>query len=461
MPRPTKLINLMRGWPSPGVLPASLLSAACQRALAHPAESTPLLQYGPDAGHEPLREGLARWLARHYGVEPDARRICVTGGASQSLACVLQSFTDPVYTRAVWVVEPCYHLACGIFDDAGFAGRLRAVPGDDEGVDVEALRAGIGEVDESAGACPQPEPLKMPGPARKLYRHVIYCVPTCSNPTGVSMSLRRREALVRLARAHDALVVCDDVYDFLQWPLEGDTRPERSPEMRLPRLCDLDLGMGRADNDPMGFGHAVSNGSFSKIAGPGMRTGWVEASPAFVTGLSRTASTLSGGAPSQFCAGVLGYLVQDGRLEKHIEDTVRPSLQRRHRIMMDAVHRHLSPLGIHVRESSVGGKDVYGGYFIWLTSRPGQLPASRLVADAALDEANLVIAPGNIFEVHGDERRARFDRDIRLCFAWEAEDDLVEGVRRLGHLLERMQNNKSYYEEQAGSRQDFNVDANK
>lgn len=157
MPRPPELIDLMRGWPSPDVLPASLLSTACQRALAHAAEATPLLQYGPDAGHEPLREGLARWLARHYGVEPDARRICVSGGASQSLARILQSFSDPVYTRAVWVVEPCYHLACGIFEDAGFAGRLRASPADDEGVDVEALRAMLHECDQTAGRGPQPE----------------------------------------------------------------------------------------------------------------------------------------------------------------------------------------------------------------------------------------------------------------------------------------------------------------
>lgn len=156
IPRPTNLINLMRGWPSQSVLPVGLLSAACQRALANPAESTPILQYGPDAGHEPLREGLARWLARHYGVEPDPERICITGGASQSLACILQSFTDPVYTRAVWVVEPCYHLACGIFEDAGFAGRLRASPGDDEGVDVEALQGMMRELDQSADGCPQP-----------------------------------------------------------------------------------------------------------------------------------------------------------------------------------------------------------------------------------------------------------------------------------------------------------------
>ncbi|KJZ79427.1 hypothetical protein HIM_00896 [Hirsutella minnesotensis 3608] len=459
MPAPSSIINLMRGWPSPDVLPARLLSEACRQALEDPAVYTPILQYGPDAGHEPLRQALAKWLARHYGVRPDAERICISGGASQNLACILQSFTDPNYTRAVWIVEPCYHLACGIFEDAGFAGRLRAAPGDHDGVDIAAFERMIAEVDLLGDQQPNPKPFKRPGPSRKLYKHVIYCVPTCSNPSGVTMPVARREALVRLARAHDALVVCDDVYDFLQWPIRESIVGGMSAEMRLPRLCDIDLEMGPTRDDPLGFGHAVSNGSFSKIAGPGMRTGWVEASPAFVSGLSKTASTLSGGAPSQFSAAVLGYLVQDGRLERHIEQELRPSLQRRHKAMVDAIYRHLSPLGVSLRESSLEGEDVYGGYFVWLTVGGDRFPPARVIADAALREERLIVGAGNVFEVRGDERCTRFDREIRLCFAWESEEALVEGVRRLGELLKRMQNDATQYADRVTVSQEDLVNA--
>lgn len=145
MPKPgaKRLINLIRGWPSPDLLPASLLSAASQRVLADRATYVPILQYGPDEGYPVLRDGLAHWLARHYGLEPDPNRICVTGGASQSLACVLQKFTDPMMTRAIWMVAPCYHLACAIFEDAGFAERLRATPEDEDGIDLDVLEAKI------------------------------------------------------------------------------------------------------------------------------------------------------------------------------------------------------------------------------------------------------------------------------------------------------------------------------
>lgn len=64
----------------------------------------------------------------------------MTGGASQSIACILQGFTDPGYTKAVWVVAPMYFLAGPIFEDNGFYGtdgRLRGFGEDKEGPDVK------------------------------------------------------------------------------------------------------------------------------------------------------------------------------------------------------------------------------------------------------------------------------------------------------------------------------------
>lgn len=294
------------------------------------------------------------------------------------------------------------------------------------------------------------QPLKKPGPARKLYRHVIYVVPTSSNPSGKTMSLRRREGLVRLARAHDALVVCDDVYDFLQWPLQQDLASAESSDssLKLPRLCDLDRAMGPAEGDDGGFCHAVSNGSFSKIAGPGLRTGWVEGSPAFAKGLGNTASTLSGGAPSQFCAAMLGYLVQTGDLERHVNAVLRPSLQRRHRLITDAICEFLRPLGFETRGSSLAGAETYGGYFVWLTPNRREMPSAKLIADLAQKEENLIIGHGRIFEVRGDEHRASFGKEIRLCYAWESEADLVDGVKRLASLLKRMQRGQEEHDEE-------------
>jgi DNA-binding transcriptional MocR family regulator len=195
-------------------------------------------------------------------------RITITGGASQNLACVLQTFTDAAYTRNIWIVAPAYMLAFRIFGDAGFDKKLRAVPEDDEGLDVEYLRRAVEKSEKDAQASGNNDPqFKTPKPWSKFYKHVIYCVPTFSNPSSKTMSLARREELVRIAREFDALIVTDDVYDQLQWPAGADKLDEHgfaNMKAVMPRLVDvdkvLDGGSEREGSD--GFGNAASNGRY-------------------------------------------------------------------------------------------------------------------------------------------------------------------------------------------------------
>lgn len=148
----TASIDLFRGWPNPALLPVEPIAKASSVALSTPSIFQPGLQYGPDEGYGPLRQHLAEWLTSFYRPqEPiSAARICVTGGASQNLACVLQVFTDAAYTRNVWMVAPTYYLACRIFHDAGFMNRLRGVPEDVEGIDLDCLERGLREAEEKA-----------------------------------------------------------------------------------------------------------------------------------------------------------------------------------------------------------------------------------------------------------------------------------------------------------------------
>jgi DNA-binding transcriptional MocR family regulator len=130
---PKRQINLLRGWPHPSLLPIEKIQEASKRALGDEKTVIPGLSYGPDPGFQPLRESIQSWTSRFFNgekgrlnVENEERsnwesngdRICITGGASQNLACVLQVYSDPVYTN-VWMVAPCYFLACRIFEDSG------------------------------------------------------------------------------------------------------------------------------------------------------------------------------------------------------------------------------------------------------------------------------------------------------------------------------------------------------
>ena len=291
-------INLLRGWPAPSLLPADLIKISANKVLNSLEVSTDALLYGPDPGYEPLRKNIAKWLTSFYRPTAgsiDAKRICITGGASQNLGCMLNVYTDPEYTRNIWIVAPAYFLAFRIFEDAGFGNKMRAVPEDEEGLDIEFLRKQIETSEQSAKERGVERPKYKPERTRaKVYKHIIYCVPTFANPSSRTMTYERRKDLVMLAREYGALIVCDDVYDFLQWPSDTSTgfsdRLKTLETAHLPRIVDIDRELhprpGKESTD--GFGNACSNGSFSKIAGPGIRVGWVEGTEKFAYGVSQT-----------------------------------------------------------------------------------------------------------------------------------------------------------------------------
>ena len=250
------------------------------------------------------------------------------------------------------------------------------------------------------------------------------------------MSLQRRQQLVLVARQYDALIITDDVYDHLQWPADISSTQSAIEHANLPRVVDVDrfIDGGAEREGADGFGNAVSNGSFSKIAGPGGRTGWAESTAKFAWGLSQCGSSKSGGAPSHLVAAFMARMLESGDLQRHIFSTLQPAYARRYRSMMSAIDRYLIPLGVTLPQSD---RDVVaGGYFIWL-SLPKPLRAEEVMKRAKEDE-DLDLAPGNVSAVWGDEGAVNLDRNVRLSFSWEEEDRLAEGVLRLSRVIQNM-----------------------
>ncbi|KAF2266469.1 PLP-dependent transferase [Lojkania enalia] len=433
--KPKRLINLLRGWPNTSLLPTHLIDRASHKVLTNKGTAYPGMLYGADPGDPRLRKSLAAWLGEFYK-PPDPipeERITITGGASQNLACLLQVFTDPVFTRNVWIISPSYFLAFRIFDDSGFHHKLRAVPEDDEGIDIEFLKRNIKESEDKAKSDGNDSPhLKPKRPWGKIFRHVIYAVPTFSNPSSKTMTLRRREELVRVAREFDALIITDDVYDFLQWPASLTPQDLFLGKTILPRIVDIDryLDGGAERIGADGFGNAASNGSFSKICGPGLRTGWIEGTKKMAHGVSQVGSSRSGGAPSQLTATFVAETLDNGDLQRFVFDVLQPAYCRRYQKILAAINRELVPLGIRLPQAD---RDVVGGYFIWLTlPKPVKGAVVALRAEAT---ENLIVARGELFEVPGDTEYAHFEHDLRLCFAWEEEEALVEGIERLAKVI--------------------------
>lgn len=456
------LINLQLGWPSPSLFPAPQLLNGAGSVLESSKKTATALIYGPDLGYGPLREEIAKWLSTTYRSSEaiSSDRICISNGASANLENILAKFTEPGYTRSIWMIEPSYFLACPIFTDAGFEGRLRGVPEDEEGLDVEFLRKALQEVER--GDHPKAPVLKTHARYEKLYKHIIYAVPTFANPSGKTMSLRRRQELVRIARDFDALVVTDDVYDVLRWPVSKDDDPSQLGAVP-PRVVDVDRTLDGGPKDK--WGNAISNGSFSKIVAPGVRTGWAEGTPALAFALSTVGATKSGGCPSHLTASFIHEMLATNQLQDHIEKTLIPTYRARYYALFKAIEELLVPLGFKVStgtpyevsysaEAKTNGhangftngqssSRAAGGYFTYLTV-PSDLTVSvGELAAKALEQHNLKFAFGAMMAVEGDnssDERAKegYGRGIRLCWAWHPEEEIREGIERLATLTKQL-----------------------
>ncbi|KAF8848102.1 PLP-dependent transferase [Acephala macrosclerotiorum] len=429
-------INLQLGWPSPSLFPSLSLNASANAILSDFATASSSLIYGPSLGGPGFRTALSTWLSSHYYRKPDnisPSRVCVTSGGSAALGAILSRFTDPGFTKYIWMVEPTYFLA---------------LPEDEEGIDLEFLRAGLEKARaESTNVIPKKCP--MTG-YPKMYRHIIYCVPTFSNPSGKTWSIPHREKLVKLAREFDALVVSDDVYDFLRWPEDQSIDLTTDLGPLPPRLVEID----RALEGGNPFGNTVSNGSFSKIVAPGTRVGWAEGAEELITAMAKVGVTASGGGPSHLMSCFMRDMISSGSLDKHINEKLIPTYSERYKVMMATIKSELEQLGARVTVGkpffSASAKDgsnvqIAGGFFTSL-SIPDHLPPSSVLAASALSKKGLRFAYGEMFEVVGDagsKERANaprgFGHSLRLCWAWHEEDKIKDGVKRLAEALRELQ----------------------
>ncbi|KAH8172807.1 aminotransferase class I and II domain-containing protein [Sarocladium implicatum] len=444
-----KHINLQLGWPTPSLFPSQALADCAQHVLLDESIAAKALIYGPDPGDQALREATASWLGRVYQLQGDALptsdRIFITNGASAGVNYLLTRFADPSYTRMIWMVEPTYFLACPIFEQAGYKGRLRGVPEDEHGIDLAYLKDALTRVDKESNTS-----YAAPGRvgrsfAQKIYRHIIYCVPTFSNPSARTMPVQLRKELVQLARKHDALIISDDVYDALAWPSEDIDHVSTSSSLTLPpRLVDVD----RLLPGYQPWGNTVSNGSFSKIVAPGIRVGWLDGSVEMAQDLCKLGPVLSGGSQSHLSAMIVSQLLQSGKLDQHISDVLIPTYRRRYRVMIESITKHMLPLGATIdipisKTDLEAGPAMAGGFFIYL-NLPCGAETVQQVSRVAMEEYNLKVAAGNMMVVAGDAgsiKRAQttFGRGVRLCWAWHEEDVIDEGIQRLAAAYSQVQ----------------------
>jgi 2-aminoadipate transaminase len=363
----TDVIAFSGGFPAPETFPVEILTALTARLLQ--TDAAVALQYSPTEGLPSVRDALAARLERGEGHRPAEGELMVTSGGIDAMELLAKSLVDP--GDVVIVEEPTYLGAIMAFQS--FEAQVVGVPMDDDGMDVEAL-----------------ERLFRGGVRPKL----LYTIPEHQNPTGLSLSLERREALVALCRRYRVLILEDVAYRELGFDDAG-----------LPSLWSLAPDV------------VVQAGTFSKIFFPGVRLGWA-AGPASVVARMAIAKQ-----NSDQCAGALGQrlleeYVRGGHLDSQLVRS-RALYARRCGAMMMALDTHLPAGATWTRPT--------GGFFTWVDLGPG-VDTVELAARASA--AKVAYVPGVPFHTGAGGRSA-----LRLSFSRVADDQIDEGVRRLAALI--------------------------
>jgi len=360
------VINFAGGLPAAELFPETHLKAAADIVFSKHAPKA--LQYTLTKGILELRQALAERVVSKPGVVFSPESIVITTGSQQGLDLVGRAFLKPgdyVLTEA-----PTYLGALSAFNF--YQARYCTVPMDEEGMIVELAEEQI----------------------KKCRPKFIYVVPNFQNPSGITMSLRRRETLVELAQKYQLPIIDDNPY--------GELRYSGQP---VPSLKAL------------GGNAVISLGTFSKIISPGIRVGWVAACPEVSNIIEKVKQAVDLHSTTFTQYVVYEYIIA-GHLDQHIE-LIKKAYRKRRDVMLAAMEAEF-PEGITFTRPE-------GGLFLWVTVPEGI--STTVIFDKAI-EAKVAFVPGKSFYPYEDN-----DQNMRINFCHPSEDNIKEGIKRLASTL--------------------------
>jgi 2-aminoadipate transaminase len=224
---------------------------------------------------------------------------------------------------------------------------------------------------------------------------LLYTIPNFHNPTGATLIVQRREAVLEIAHRHRLIIVEDDAY--------GDIRFEGE---RVPSFFALSGGDG-----------VLSVGTFSKTLATGLRVGWIAAAQEAIDHLVRMRFDMG---TTPWVQRIVAEYVSSGLFDRHVPRVVE-LYQRKRDAMAAALEKYCAPY--------LRWRLPAGGFFLWAEmDRRVQPEALR----EAADQEGVAYVSGDTF--FADHSGNQF---IRLAYSFVAGEEIEEAIRRLGRALER------------------------
>ncbi len=354
------LINFSASRPSEMLFPVEEFRESCDEVLRSDKLRS-LLQLGSPGGYEPLRH----FLLKRSGLARDSDDILITNGCQQAVDLLRRALVRS--GTKVALEEPVYPGLRNLFVEAG--AELIGMRVTAEGVDLYSLRQAL-----EAGA------------------KVVVLTPSFQNPTGATIPAAARKLIISMARAAGAIVIENDIYSELAYS-GGEA----------PRLKSLDPNV-------------ILLGSFSKIAFPGMRCGWIIAPRPVIQRVTEL-KQLADLHTDQLSQAFLLRFATSGRLEKHQAKMIAAGKERL-RAVEQASRKYLADC----RFTLPGG-----GMNLWL-DLPDGLDSSALRGLA--QQAGVDYLPGRFFSI-----TRPLDSGLRLSFAGLEPQEIRRGIEILGEVI--------------------------
>ncbi len=369
------IISFAGGIPDPNLFPVQAFREAFDATMTGPAAAA-ALQYSVSEGHRPLRDWIAGQMAR-IGIPCSAENILITSGSQQALDYLGKLFLSPGDTALVtW---PTYLGALGAFN---------------------AYEPRYARLDPFSNQ--EPDQIRHEAAAAGGAVKFAYLSPDFANPTGETLGLEGRKALLAQADALDMAVIEDGAYQALRY--------DGSP---VPPILALDAARAGGIEAT----RTIYLGSFSKTLAPGLRVGWVCAATPVIQRLVliKQAADLHSASLNQIVTDAVARSIFDDHVAR-----LRATYRARRDRMLAALDREMPPTVSFTRPE--------GGMFIWLTL-PTDIDGAELLARAVREE-RVAFVPGGAFFADGSGGNT-----LRLSFSCATDEQIDQGIARLAKLL--------------------------
>ena len=369
------IISFAGGIPDPALFPKAEFAAAFSDVLSGD-QATAALQYSVSEGYKPLRDWIAAQMAE-IGVPCTAENILITSGSQQALDYLGKLMISPKDT-----------VLCGWPTYLGALGAFNAYEPSYDRLDPQSNRS-ADDYRQTA--------LAAGGRVKFAYLSVDF-----ANPTGETLALSAREAVIDLADQLDIAIVEDAAYQTLRY--DGQA---------IPPILALEI----ARKGSIEACRTLYCGSFSKSLAPGLRVGWVCAGKEVISRLvlMKQAADLHSSTANQ----IVTHRVARDIFAPHVAQLRRVYGARRDH-MLAALAREM-PEGVTWTKPE-------GGMFVWLTLPKG-MDGAELLAKS-LQSERVAFVPGRAFFADGSNGNT-----LRLSFSCADEAAIDEGIKRLGRLI--------------------------